>query len=162
MHLFALVPVLVGLLFRKRILRALGHVFALHAAQYVKDQLFVEEEVDVPGKGPTRVLRPSPASLAILQAFAPPVVQTLLESVKLKLPKFAPVNPATGALDFTAGIAAKMAAGKNISIEEIGKSLFMQFGMPFIEQKIAPMLEGLVGKVGVTAANDGTSVAGGK
>lgn|SRR2546426_3725010 len=115
------------------------------ARQWLQRAFFDAEDVDDGKGGKVRVLRPNEALKAFLGASVPPFVEYALASVKLKLPKFAPVNPATGALDFTAGIAAKMADNKNVKPEEIAKSLFMQFGVPFIQEKLGPFLQGLAG-----------------
>src|SRR3989442_12682566 len=82
------------------------------ARQWLQRAFFDAEDVDDGKGGKVRVLRPNEALKAFLGASVPPFVEYALASVKLKLPKFAPVNPATGALDFTAGPGPKM-AGKN-------------------------------------------------
>src|SRR2546426_57984 len=138
----------VAFLMRKR----LGRWLYRTALAAIQEDWFDFETQDVTKDGKTvhvRVLRPNERTKQLLGSIVPSFIELALQSIKIKLPKFAPINPATGQLDFTAGIAAKFAEGKNVRPEEIAKALFMQFGMPLLEQKLVPMLQGLTANIGV-------------
>lgn len=144
--------VLATFAFRKRILAALGRLLFDGAVKIARASLLTEEVSEGPDGVKVARIGLSAQGKAIVASVVPSLIEVGLQTVKLKLPKFAPINPSTGQLDFTAGIAAKMADGKKVNIEEIAKAIFMQVGMPFIEAKVGPMLQGVMQGVGQATA----------
>ena len=131
----ALLPLLAGFAFRKRILRALGRLLFTESVKFVKGTYFVETDEDT-DDGPKRVLRPSVALQSLSASVVPMLVQLAVKSIKLKPGGVLPLNPVTGQLDFMAPVLAKVASGKKVGLEDF---------LPLIMDKAMPFIEGFLG-----------------
>ncbi len=133
--------------FRKRILKALGRLLLHGAIQYVHGAFLTEEVSEAEDGTRVRKIGLSVQGKAILGAVAPALFAELMKNVKIALPKFAPINPATGQLDFMAPILAKAADGKKINLNDF---------LPLLIEKGLPMIQGFLGGMGNAAKPPGT------
>jgi len=132
----------VTFVFRRRILAAFGRLLSKGLIDFVQATMWDEDEVTGPDGKIVRRRVLSEAATAQLRAIAPVFVQAAMESIKLKLPKFAPINAATGELDMMAPILAKAMDGKKITTND---------ALPLLLSKFMPLLESLFGGGGKSA-----------
>ena len=144
--LFVLIGTVVNLavltgavVFRKRLLAALGRLLSRGAIEFVQASMWTEVEEEGPDGTVVRKKALSGPARAQLEAVAPVLLQATLKSIKLKSPANLPINPVTGQLDFMAPVLAKVAAGKKVSVEDF---------LPLIMDKAMPFVEGVLGGLG--------------
>ncbi len=98
---------------------------------------FVTREVSKDKEGVEReIWGLSARGKGIVAALTPVLMAEGMKNMKVHLPKFAPINPATGDLDFMAPVLAKAMDGKKLSLNDF---------IPLLIEKGLPMIMGFMG-----------------
>lgn len=140
------VALLLGaLMFRKRILRALGKMLFAGALGHLGATYFEETDVSTPDGKKTRLTRPNASAGALLGKYGPGIASWGMDwaskNVKIKLP---PLSLPEGMDLKAAGVAAltqKAMSGKKLKIEDAIPAI-----LGYVMDYIQPMLQGLGGK----------------
>src|SRR5437867_4201191 len=111
-------PLILALVFRKRIGKALAKLIFAGTPEFIEDFLW-EEAIEVIEGKKVKVKRLRPAVGAQFEALAGAVIPAILKSIKIKMPKDLPINPATGQIDLLAPIAAKLMGGKTPTLMDL-------------------------------------------
>src|SRR5437867_12077411 len=116
--LLTLATLLGTLAFRKRIGKAIVKLIFDAAPDFMEKLLWEEGEEVIEGKK-VKVKRLRKPVADQLEALAPALITPILKSIKIKVPKDLPINPATGQIDLLAPIASKLMRGKTPTLMDL-------------------------------------------
>src|SRR3989442_368944 len=140
-------PLIIALVFRKRIGRAFARMILTGTPEFIEDFLWEEAEEVIEGKK-VKVKRLRKPVAAQLEALAPALIVPILKSIKINIPKNLPLN-AKGELDFAGPLLQKALSGKKLNAQDLLMPL-VPMGVELAQvagAKLQGAIEGLAGKV---------------